>query len=113
MRESAVQVDVRLVYGQADGFVVWRNNQGIAEYDDYKVRYGVAEGGSDLLGVAPGGLFLAVEVKRPKNKKTQDNQRRFLQLVYDLGGVACVCRSKEEAEKQIVGIRAGIRRHGW
>jgi len=113
MRESDVQVSVRLVFGQADGFVVWRNNQGLAEYEDYKVRYGVAEGGSDLLGIAPGGLFLAVEVKRPKNKRTQDNQRRFLELVLQLGGVACVCRSKEQAENQIDGIRKGGRRLGW
>ena len=112
MRESAVQVTVRLVYGQADGFTVWRNNSGIAEYNGQKVRYGVGIGGADLLGLSPGGLFLAVEIKTATGRLEPD-QLRFLQLVYDLGGVACVCRSKEEAEKQVDGIRAGGRRFGW
>ena len=110
MRESEAQVAVRLVFGQADGFVVWRNNQGLAEYGDFKVKYGVADGGSDLLGIAPGGLFLAVEVKRPKNKRIQDNQRQFLELVLSLGGVACVWRTKAQAEEQVRGIRNGQRK---
>jgi hypothetical protein len=112
MRESAVQVDVRLVYGQADGFVVWRNNSGIAEFNGQKVRYGVGIGGADLLGVAPGGLFLAVEIKTLTGRLEPD-QLRFLELVWQLGGVACVCRSEEQAKEQVRGIREGIRRHGW
>lgn len=110
MRESETQALVRLVYGQAEGFVVWRNNSGVAERDDRWIRYGVGEGGADLLGIAPGGLFLAVEVKKPKNSRATEQQLLFLELVYARGGVACICRSQEQAEEQVRGIRNGIRR---
>lgn len=110
--EAAVLAAVRQVFGQAPGFVVWRNTSGFVEHETRKVRYGVATGGADLLGIAPGGLFFASEVKQLKGRVT-DEQLRFLELVYIMGGVACVTRSAEEAEEQVRGIRAGIRRHGF
>lgn len=110
MRESDVLVAVRLVFGQADGFVVWRNQSGFYQLDGRSIRYGIGIGGSDILGIAPGGLFFASECKAGKGKLT-DEQRRFLQLVYDSGGVACETRSREQAEEQVRGIRAGIRKH--
>ena len=110
MRESEVLAAVRLVFGQADGFVVWRNTSGFTKEADRAIRYGVGIGGSDLLGVAPGGLFLAIEVKTAKSRVTEE-QIRFLELVHERGGVACLTRSAEQAEEQIRGIRAGQRRH--
>lgn len=110
MSERDVLVEVRLVFGQQPDFVVWRNNSGIAEFNGQKVRYGVAAGGSDLLGIAPGGLLLAVEVKTATGRLSPE-QLRFLELVYERGGVACVTRSRVEAELQIGRIRNGERRH--
>ena len=109
MRESEVLSAVRLVFGQADGFVVWRNQTGFYQIENRSIRYGVGTGGSDLLGIAPGGLFLAVECKG--QGKLTGEQRRFLQLVYDSGGAACETRSAQQAEEQIHGIRAGNRKH--
>lgn len=110
MRESEALVEVRLEYGQAEGFVVWRNTSGFVEHETRKVRYGVGVGGSDLLGITPGGLFLAVEVKGSRGRPTEE-QLRFLELVYERGGVACLCHDGAEARGQISAIRAGFRRH--
>lgn len=101
---------IRLAFGQAEGFVVYRNQTGFYEIDGRAIKYGLCVGGSDIIGIAPGGLFFASECKRGTGRLS-DEQRRFLQLVYDSGGVACETRSVEQAEEQIRGIRAGIRRH--
>jgi hypothetical protein len=42
------------------------------------------------------GVFVALEVKTPKGKPT-DEQINFIQRVCDLGGFAGVARSVEEA----------------
>lgn len=108
MRESEVLSAVRLVFGQADGFVVWRNNVG---YDAItRQRFGLQVGASDILGIGPGGLFFACECKSGAGR-TSEEQLRFLQVVHNTGGIACLTRSVEQAEEQIRGIRAGIRRH--
>lgn len=118
MRENLVSPAVRLVFGQADGFVLWLNPVGFDH--EKKIRYGLQVGSSDLIGMAPGGLFLAVETKGTYTKTT-DEQLRYLQLVYDRGGVACRIgkhiktqdAARAAAEEMVRGIRAGIRRHGW
>ena len=118
MRENEVAPAVRLVFGQAEGFVLWRNNVGFDSFTQQ--RFGLINGASDFIGLAPGGLFLAVETKGTKTITT-DEQTRFLQLVFDRGGVACrignKIKTKEAAtlaaQEMIRGIRAGIRRHGW
>ncbi len=118
MRENIVSPAVRLVFGQAEGFVLWLNPVGFDH--EKKIRYGLQVGSSDLIGLAPGGLFLAVETKGTKTV-TSEEQLRYLQLVYDCGGVAC-CIGKSiktpeaataAAQEMVRGIRAGIRRHGW
>jgi len=72
------------------------------------VRYGVGNpGGSDLIGlrtvtITPQmvgqqiGQFVAVEVKRPGEKPTEQ-QQRFMAMVRQLGGVAGVARSVDDA----------------
>lgn len=106
------EAEVRLVYGSQPDFVVWRNSTGFAERDGRPIRFGLAVGSSDLIGMAPGGLFLAVECKL-NSGRLSDGQRRFLELVYRLGGVAVVCRSADEARIQVQKIRAGERKIGW
>ena len=116
LRESEVTVPVRLVFGQEPGFVLWRNTVG---FDERGFRYGLCVGSSDFVGIAL-GLFLALETKGTRTKTT-DEQTRYLQLVYDNGGVACRIgndiKTREAAtaaaQEMIRGIRAGIRRHGW
>ncbi len=76
-----------------------------------RVVYGLCNGSSDLIGIhkvtiTPAmlgreiGAFVAIEVKRP-GKKPSDEQDRFMDMVMDLGGIAGVARSEDEA-KQIV-----------
>jgi hypothetical protein len=76
------------------------------------VRFGLCKGSSDLIGlrvleITPElvgqrlAQFVALEVKTAQGVLSQE-QRAFLRLVKDLGGVAAVCRSVEEAE-QLLG----------
>ncbi len=106
MKERDILHAVRLVFGQQPDFVIWRNSTG---YDERGFRYGLCVGSSDLVGLAPGGLFLAIETKTDKGRASAE-QIRFLELVWKMGGVACLTRSAEEARKQVDGIRAGQRK---
>lgn len=49
----------------------------------------------DILGVLPGGRFLAVECKAPGEGPTSE-QRAFLEAIEKAGGVAIVARSSSE-----------------
>jgi hypothetical protein len=93
MKESEIQDQIRLAVGRRDDVVLWRNNVGCQG----GVRYGLCKGSSDLVGLLRGsGRFVALEVKAP-NGKISDEQRMFLALIRQLGGVAAVVRSVEEA----------------
>lgn len=75
------------------------------------IRTGLCVGSADLIGMlAPQGRFLALEVKRPGEKPTRE-QELFLELVRKSGGVAAVVHSVEEA-LAVVGPGAGDRRCG-
>ena len=93
------RIDELLVRASKLGVRLFRNNSGVAFHKDGKVtRYGVAPGGSDLLGwkmfhVKQShvglslALFTAVEVKDEKHKPTPE-QQRFLDAVNGAGGLA-------------------------
>ena len=91
---------------------LFRNNRGAwRDADGRWVTYGVAPGGSDLIGwhsvcVTPQmvgrvvGLFTALEIKTPEGHtppKRREAQRRFIAAVNDAGGLAGMVRSVEEA----------------
>ena len=61
------------------------------------VKVGLATGSSDLIGIASGGRFLAVEGKTGK-ARASPQQKRFIEVVNDLGGVAGVARNLEDME---------------
>lgn len=48
------------------------------------------KGVSDILGVLPGGRFLAIEVKKQPGKKPTALQGRFIDCVNKAGGLAFV-----------------------
>lgn len=50
----------------------------------------------DLIGQLKDGRFLAIEVKKPGGTVT-DEQARFLQFVWDNGGVSGICYDAEDA----------------
>lgn len=106
MSEADIQDAIRLASAEL-GIVLWRNNVGLATDGDRKVRYGLAVGSSDLIGIlAPEGRFLALEVKAPGKRPTPE-QERFLALVTRSGGVAAVVRSVEDVRVLIDRARRG------
>jgi hypothetical protein len=77
------------------------------------VRFGLCTGSSDLIGLRSLEItpelvgqrlaqFVALEVKTAQGVLSPE-QRAFLHLVEELGGVAATCRSVEEAE-QLLGV---------
>lgn len=96
-REGALMRRIMLALSEA-GAITWRNNCGYATYPNgVVVKYGVCNpGGSDLVGIAPGGRFLAIEVKVPGAHPTPE-QVRFIEAVKAAGGVAGVVRSVDDA----------------
>lgn len=88
-------------------YFVWRNHTtGI-----YNKRGGGfiptgMTGVADILGILPDGRFLAIEVKRPKGKLTE-NQTTFLKNIEDNKGLAFVARSIVDVEQ--VFIKEGLK----
>lgn len=66
-------------------------------------------GTADIIGMLPGGRFLAVECKTRKGKQTPE-QEEFEQRVLANGGVYVLARSSEDLEKALMeeGIK-GLR----
>jgi len=79
------------------GAVVWRNNVGMLQDQTGRpIRYGLCVGSADLIGIAPDGRFLAVEVKTATGRTTEA-QDRFIAAVLRRGGRAGVARSASDA----------------
>jgi hypothetical protein len=58
-------------------------------------------GVSDIIGCIPKtGRFLAIEVKRPGNKPTAE-QQQFIDTINAAGGLAFVARSVEEVDEAL------------
>jgi len=110
MREAQLQDEIRLAVAQLDGVVLWRNNVGVGRVgrSDAPVRYGLAVGSADLVGLVrmPDGCgrFFALEIKTPRGV-VSDEQARWLRLVRGLGGYAVVVRSVEDAIAAVEAAR--------
>jgi hypothetical protein len=110
--EHEIQQRIRLACGRG-AVRLWRNNTGaLVDQQGRFVRFGLCKGSSDLIGLRSleittelVGLrlaqFVALEIKTAQGVLSPE-QRAFLRLVQQLGGVAAVCRSVEEAE-QLLG----------
>ena len=87
---------------------LWRNNTGaLVDQQGRFVRFGLCKGSSDLIGLRALEItpelvgqrlaqFVALEIKTGSGTVSPE-QRAFLRLVQELGGVAAVCRSIEQA----------------
>lgn len=108
MTEKTIQHSIRATLGRhPDRLVLWRNNVGEATFVApngklSRVRYGLAKGSSDLIGIAAGGRFVAIEVKQPGESPNED-QRLFLALVKRMGGISGYVTSVSEAEELVWG----------
>ena len=99
--EAAVSNHLRLQASKA-GMIVWRNNVGATKDEHGRlIRFGLANDSpalnkqiksSDLIGIKPGGQFVAIEAKRSDWKYTgterEEAQLRFISLVNSMGGQA-------------------------
>jgi hypothetical protein len=82
---------------------LWRFNVGNFELrDGRRIQVGIA-GMSDLMGIGPGGIFLAIEVKTPANKVRPKEQVMFIEAVRRMGGRAGFATSVAEAQAIING----------
>jgi hypothetical protein len=96
MKESDIQRLIMLALSEA-GCLVFRNNVGtLKNAAGIPIRFGLCVGSSDLIGIAPGGRFLAVEIKTSKGRATTE-QLRFIEAVRARGGIAGIARSPAEA----------------
>ena len=94
--ESNLQARIMLALSEA-GCLVWRNNTGVLpDRRGIPIRFGLCPGSADIIGIAPGGQFLAVEVKTKTGRAT-DAQHAFIAAVIRAGGRAGIARSPEEA----------------
>jgi VRR-NUC domain len=95
MNEAEIQNRIRGALNKLPNVCVWRNNVGAYKRDGVWIRYGLAVGSSDLIGIVD-GRFLALEVKTPTGI-VSDEQEAFIKSVRKYGGIAAVVRSVAEA----------------
>ena len=106
--EHEIQQRIRLACGR--GRVrLWRNNTGaLVDQQGRFVRFGLCKGSSDLIGLRSLEItpelvgqriaqFVAMEIKTGSGTVSPE-QRAFLLLVQQQGGLAGVCRSIAEAQ---------------
>jgi hypothetical protein len=113
MRVTVKEADVLracLDYLKLSGVLCWRNNTGATVARNAAgrkrfIRFG-APGSSDILGVLPGGKFLAVETKRPGGKLSV-LQSEFLAAVTIAGGVALCVSDVRELQRQLAELGYG------
>lgn len=108
--ETPIQNKILKDLGGRQDTRLFRNNRGAARARDGSlVKYGVAPGGSDLIGwrvltVTPDmigdrvAVFVAIEVKGPAGRPSE-NQRNFIDQVKAAGGLAGVAKSTSDALK--------------
>jgi len=102
MKETNILKLCLMALSQA-GCLAWRNNTGaLPDRQGRIVRYGLCNGSSDIVGLAPDGIFFAVEVKTATGKPTPE-QLTFIAAIRRQGGRAGVARSPEEAVSLALG----------
>jgi len=96
LKEANVQALIMMALSDA-GCLVWRQNTGVLpDRNGRLVRFGLCVGSSDIVGIAPDGKFLAIEVKTALGQPT-DAQLKFIKAVQRQGGRAGIARSAADA----------------
>lgn len=99
--ESAVLRECLLAASDA-GARLWRNNVGLfLTRDGRPARCGLCPDSADLIGLTASGRFLAVECKRPQGGRLTPGQRRWLDQVTRMGGLAIVARSGADVTRAL------------
>jgi hypothetical protein len=108
LTEADLYDPIRLALSAQRLGVVFRNHVGTSTHAaGMTVRHGLPKGSADLIGwtmpgpAYAGGLFLAIEVKRPlwqpQPAWIKDRQAAFLRAIALAGGVGFVARGPDEA----------------
>src|SRR5690242_9737335 len=97
--EQSIQSAI-LAYLRMKGVPCYKHqNAGIYREGRYIPSH--TRGVSDIIGCIPtSGRFLAIEVKRPGGKLTQE-QQQFIDMISGAGGLAFVAHSVEECRKYL------------
>ena len=113
--EATIQSDIRLRLSEIQAGVYLRYNVGtFLTMDGRPVKIG-EPGVSDLIGITPRvitqddvgktiGVFTAIETKQVKDstsKARKISQGNFIRRIKELGGIAGICRSVEDAEEMV------------
>lgn len=94
--EANILNDCLIAISKAGG-IAWRNNTGVLpDKNGRPIRFGLTPGSSDIIAIAPDGVFVAVECKTATGRTT-DKQDRFMAAVRSKGGRAGVARCAEDA----------------
>ncbi|WP_373092920.1 hypothetical protein [Zhongshania sp.] len=103
--EKAIETAILTYLNYLPQCFAWKNNStGI--YDPSRGCYRrnrnkfVINGVADILGLYHGRL-LAIEVKRDRAARVSNEQHDFLKKVQDLGGIAGICCSVDDARELI------------
>ncbi len=92
-----------LIALSAAGVMCWRNNTGVLpDRSGRPIRFGLCVGSGDIIGIAPDGVFVAIECKSAIGQPT-DAQVRFLAAVRAQGGRSGIARSGAEAVQIALG----------
>lgn len=84
----------------------WRNNS-VGVFDPVKKTFRRPSryhrnGVSDILGILPCGTFVAIEVKTPTGKLSE-NQKLFISDINKCNGIAFVARSVDDVRERLHG----------
>jgi len=104
--ESSIKAQIRAAV-IADGCLCWVHN-----VDNRALFTGLGLGTSDLICVVrPNGRFLGIEVKRPgyAPSRVNDNQRKWLAVVREFGGISGIATNVAEALALVREARQGSR----
>lgn len=86
-----------LIALSAAGCLAWRQNTGqLPDRNGRMIKFGLCVGSSDIISIAPDGVFCAIECKTSLGHPT-DAQSRFIEAVRRQGGRAGIARSGAEA----------------
>jgi hypothetical protein len=97
--ENQVKAGV-LKYLKLRGIKAWNNPTGAGRIAPDRWLHFGKKGSADILGILPGGRFLAVECKAPHGRLSPE-QREFLEDIKALGGLAVVAKSWLEIDQAL------------
>lgn len=114
MLERSIQSKISDALNARPDVRVFRNNVGSAYRGEYRIKFGLHAGSSDLIGwksitVMPEmigkkiAVFLSIEVKQP-GKNADKRQANWMHQVQNAGGIAGVARSVEESLQLIENV---------